>query len=352
MSHDITLTVDYHDRACVIRKLDHATGREQLLTEVPTAPAALRQVVEDARRQAGRRGRVVWVQESTTGWARVAELLGGRVDFHLANALQMPRPPKARRQKTDKVDTARMQREYTAGTLPQAYQPPAGWRQLRRLVAFREGLVARRTALRNWINRYLAHETWVDRTGLWSAAGQKRLRALLPRLARTDAVVMGKKLDELGRLEEQLGVAHEELVAAFNESPDARRLDAVPGLGAISAISIVARIGPVSRFRRAEQLIGFAGLAPGVQQSDRTRRDGHIGGGGTDRHLRHYLIEASIWARRVPRYAAAYERVMRRKGAKVARLVVARMLLRGIYKVLRDGVAFEPGPHGRPPVVG
>jgi hypothetical protein len=37
----------------------------------------------------------------------------------------MPRPPKAHRQKTDKVDTARLQREFLAGTLPLAHQPPA-----------------------------------------------------------------------------------------------------------------------------------------------------------------------------------------------------------------------------------
>jgi transposase len=78
----------------------------------------------------------------------------------LANVLQMPLPPKARRRKTDKVDTARLQREFLTGTLPLAHQPPPWWRQVRRLVGHRENLVNRRTALRNWINRYLAHETW------------------------------------------------------------------------------------------------------------------------------------------------------------------------------------------------
>jgi transposase len=110
----------------------------------------------------------------------------------------------------------------------------------------------------------------------------------------------------------------------------------------VSAVSIVARIGPVQRFRTAEALIAFAGLAPGVQQPDQARRDGGIGGGGTDRHLRHYLIEATTWARRLPRYRLTHERVKRRRGAKVGRLVVARMVPRGISKVLKDGVAFEP----------
>jgi transposase len=276
------------------------------------------------------------------------------VAFDLANVLQMPLPPKARRRKTDKVDTARMQREYLAGTLPLAHQPPAEWRQLRRLVAYRAGLVSRRTAVRNWIDRYLAHETWFDRTGLWSSRGQQRLRAALGDLPRTDRVIIEQKLDELVRLEAQLGVALKELLAAYHDSPEARRLDAILGIDVVSAISIVARIGPVERFGGAESLIAFAGLAPGLQQSDRTRRDGRIGGGGTDRHLRHYLIEATVWARKLPRYRPAYERIKKRRGSKVGRLVVARMMVRSIYKVLKDGVAFDPGaaPRGTPAVAG
>src|SRR5262245_25709892 len=245
-------------------------------------------------------------------------------------------------------------REYLNGSLPLAYQPSASWRQLRRLVAYRENLVNRRTTLRNWINRYLAHETWFDRTGLWSPKGQRRLRALLEGLPPTDRVIIAEKLDELARLEGQLGVALKELLSAYHDSAEARRLDAILGIDVVSAVSIVARIGPVERFGNAAALIGFAGLAPGIQQSDRTRRDGRIGGGGTDRHLRHYLIEATVWARKLPRYQATYERVKRRRGSKVGRLVVARMLVRSIYKVLKDGVAFDPGstPRATPAMAG
>lgn len=343
MSQDISLIVDYHDRACVVRRFDHGTGREQTFSEVATTAESLEEIVERARHDAGRDGLVFWVQESTTGWARVKDLLGERVEFRLANVLQMPLPPKGRRRKTDKIDTARMLREHLAGKLPLAHQPPPEWRQLRRLVAFREGLVNRRTAVRNWIDRYLAHETWADRTGLWSPKGQWRLRDSLERLPHTDAVVLGQKLEELARLEDQLKVVLDELLIAYQGCPEARRVDAIRGIGVVSAVSIVARIGPVERFRTAEKLIGFAGLAPGIQESDRTRRDGHIGGGGTDTHLRHYLIEATVWARHLPRYKKAYDRISKRRGSKVGRLVVARMLLRSIYKILKEGVAFDPG---------
>lgn len=343
MSQDITLTVDYHDRACVVRRFDHATNQEQLFSEVLTTAQDIKNLVDQTRRDAGRKGRVTWIQESTTGWARVKDLLGERVEFRLANVLQMPLPPKGRRRKTDKVDTERMQREHLSDRLPLAHQPTPELRQLRRLVACREDLVNRRTALRNWINRYLAHETWADRTGLWSSKGQARLKALIKGLPHTDQVVLGQKLEQLEHVEQQLIQVVNEMTVAYHSSPEARQVDAIRGIGLVSAVSIVARIGPVERFRRAEELISLAGLAPGVQSSDRTRRDGHIGGGGTDRHLRHYLIEATVWARHLPRYKPTYERVAKRRGPKVGRLVVARMLLRSIYKVLKEGVAFDPG---------
>jgi transposase len=341
MHQGILLTVDYHDENCVIRRRDLGRSTEEVVT-VPTTEGDLLAVLADAGRRAGPGGRVVWLQESTTGWARVRDLVGTTADFLLANVLQMPVPPKGRRKKTDKVDTARLQREYLNGELPLAHQPPAWWRQVRRVVACREGLVSRRTALRNWINRYLAHETWAERVGLWSVQGERRLRGMAAQLPPRDRLVVTSKLDELAALAERQTAVEAELHAIYQECADARRLDAVRGIGVVSAVSIVARIGPVTRFGNAEQLIAFAGLAPGVHQSDGTRRDGRIGGGGTDGHLRHYLIEASVWARQLPRYKATYERVEKRRGKKVGRLVVARLLLRSIYKVLRDGVAFAP----------
>ena len=162
-------------------------------------------------------------------------------------------------------------------------------------------------------------------------------------MPKTDALVIGQKLDELTRLGEQLEVAFKEFASAYSNSPEAQRLDAIKGIDIVSAVSIVARIGPVERFRDADRLIAFAGLAPGISESDQTRRNGRIGGGGTDWHLRNYLIEATIWARKLPRYKHTYNRIYKRRGAKVGRLVVARMLVRSIFKILRDGVEFAAG---------
>lgn len=341
MSKGILLTVDYHDQNCVIRRFDRVRGSEEMMT-IPTTEGDVHRVLKESKRLAGR-GPVVWLQESTTGWARMQALVqSDKVEFVLANVLQMPLPPKGRRRKTDTIDTVRMQREYLTGDLPRAYQPPAEWRQRRRVVALRENLVSRRTSLRNRINRYLAHETWLDRSALWSRKGQKRLKAFVESLPERDRLVLTCQLDELNELAKRLKTVEADMLAIYQESKEARRVDAIRGIGIIAAVSIVTRIGPPERFPTAEHLIGYAGLAPSVRQSSETRRCGRIGGGGTDKQLRFYLMEASIWARHLLRYRDAYKKVEQRRGRKVGRIVVARMLVRSLFKVLRDGVAFDP----------
>ena len=342
MNQNIMLVTDYHDTHCVIRKFDAATRQESML-KVETAAVTLEEVVKEAADQARERGgKLIWLQESTTGWVRMKALVQaqsqGQAEFLLANVLQMPLPPKAQRRKTDKIDTARLLREFLHGDLPLAFQPSEWYRQVRRLVALRENLVKRRTALRNGINRFLAHETWDDRRGLWSKRGLQRLKKLP--LPAHDRFVIDLKIEELESLAKQLEKVELRMLEWYHTWPDAQQLDAIRGIAPISAVSILARIGPIERFESVEHLIAFAGLAPSIRQSDEKSRGGRIGGGGTDRHLRTYVLEATSWARELPRYRQAYQRVQRRRGNKIGRLVVARMLLRSMYKMLRDHVAF------------
>jgi len=341
---DIILAVDYHDQNLVVRWFNCHTGEERLL-RYPTTEEAIGKLVEHSVAEAAEAdGRVIWIMESTTGWARVKKLLGEKAALVVANVLQMPLPPKAYRRKTDKIDTGRILREFLNGSLPVAFQPPAWLRRVRRVVSARESLVSRRTALRNWISRYLAHETWAPRKGLWSAKGMRWLKRLAAEADGPDRVVLSVKLSELEHLATMMKSIKTEILRIYKDWPDARRVDEIYGIGPISAVSICARIGPVERFSNSEQMISFAGLAPGVHQSDQTCRRGRIGGGGTDKHLRHYIIEATLWARRIPRYRPTYERVEGKRGSKIARLVVGRLLLRSIYKMLADGVRFNRLP--------
>src|SRR5439155_270203 len=114
-----------------------------------------------------------------------------------------------------------------------------------RLVGLRENLVSRRTALRNWLNRYLAHETWVDRDGLWCQRGRRRLQQLAEQAPRWDRLVWETKLAELDQLQQHLAQLEAALQGVYQQWPRARRLDQIAGIGVIAAVSIAARIGPI-----------------------------------------------------------------------------------------------------------
>jgi transposase len=347
---DIILVADYHAENIEFRWFDQASGEERT-GRYPTGKAGILRQVEQAVQEVAPGGGVVWIMESTTGWARVKELIGQRTRFLLSNVLQMPLPPKGKRRKTDKIDTARLLREYLCDNLPFSFQPSAWWRQVRRVVDFRQDLVERQTALKNWISSLLHHETWEDREGLWTGKGRRRLAAMA--LSESDRAMLDLKLEQLDALAEQQEKVEARMQAVYDAWPEAQWVDEVRGIGMVTAVSVLAHIGPIERFPTAEDLISYAGLAPGTWRSDATCRHGRIGGGGTDGHLRYLLIEASMWLCQIPRYRPAYERVMAKRGKKIARIVVARMLLRSLYKMLRDRVRFHPEARpGRPAKVG
>jgi transposase len=342
---DIILVADYHAENIEFRWFNEASGEERTGKYATTRANILRQV-EKAAGELDPGGRIVWIMESTTGWARVKDLLGERVKFVLANVLQMPLPPKAKRRKSDKIDTKRILREYMHGSLPLSFQPSTWWRETRRVVDCRQDLVERQTAIKNWIGSLLHHETWVDRENLWSAKGQDRLRAM--RFSPSDRMLVDLKVVQLEQLSKQLAEVEAQMWTVYNAWPEAQWVDQVRGIGMVTAVSLLAHIGPIERFATAEDLISYAGLAPGMWQSDGTCHHGRIGGGGTDSHLRYLLIEATRWLCQIPRYRPTYERVIAKRGKKIARIVVARLLLRSLHKMLTAKVRFNPAPRLSP----
>jgi len=335
---DIILAVDYHSRNIEFRWLN-LDGGEERTGNYPTTRAGILRHVEQAISELSPGGRVVWIMESTTGWARVKDLLGERVDFVLANVLQMPQSPKGRRRKSDKIDTGRLLNEYLKGDLPRSFQPAVWWRQVRRLVDSRQDLVERQTAIKNWITSLLHHETWEDRTNLWTNKGRLRLAKMA--FSPSDRMLVDLKLRQLDEIDEQIKAVETAMKEVYDTWPEAQLVDQIKGIGMMTAVSILAHIGPISRFMTAEQLLTYAGLIPATWSSDATCHHGHIGGGGTDSHLRYLMIEAATWLAKIPRYRAAYERVCKKRGKKIARIVVARMAMRSIFKILKDKVRFD-----------
>ena len=122
----------------------------------------------------------------------------------------------------------------------------------------------------------------------------------------------------------------------------------VPGVGWVLAYTIASEVGDIHRFASPKKLAGYTGLCPLVSQSGGRDRRGPLAKNGP-KYLRWALIEAAVHAARHPHYKERYERTKRRlgrqRGAKVARVDLARELAAAIWHVLTKNEPFAPaGP--------
>jgi transposase len=108
---------------------------------------------------------------------------------------------------------------------------------------------------------------------------------------------------------------------------------ALPGVGKLTAMTVVAEIGDIGRFPTARKLCAWAGLTPQVRNSDRTVRHGHITKQGSP-WVRGILQEAAQTAKRHPMFASAYAQLARRRGSHIATTAIARRLLARCFHLL------------------
>jgi len=249
--------------------------------------------------------------------------------------------------KTDKID-ARVLAELTRRALvPEIWLPTPEVRAERERARFRLHLVRHRTALKNRIHAILiAFGHPCPMADLFGVAGRELLDRLeLPEPWQTNLVESLVLVDDLTARVDALEVELKELGA---DHPSMRLLMTVPGVGWVLAYTIASEIGDVRRFASPKKLAGYTGLCPLVRQSGGKDRRGPLAKNGPA-YLRWALIEAATHAARDPRYRERYERTKQRlgrqRGAKVARVDLARQLAEAIWHVLTKSEPFHPaGP--------
>ena len=112
-------------------------------------------------------------------------------------------------------------------------------------------------------------------------------------------------------------------------------LTALPGVGELTALVILAEVGDFTRFANAGKLAAWAGLTRTVRGCDLVLRHGHICKQGSA-WLRWIRCQAAQTATRSPEFASTYQAIARRRGKKIATTAVARKLLSRAHHLLTD----------------
>jgi transposase len=166
---------------------------------------------------------------------------------------------------------------------------------------------------------------------LWTGPGRGWLAGLeLPPMPRA---IINDCCGLLDALATPIGRLEREIAALAKPDPRVQALMALPGVGKLTAMTVVAEIGDIGRFPTARKLCAWAGLTPQVRNSDRKVRHGHITKQGSP-WVRGILQEAAQTAKRHPMFAGAYAQLARRRGKNIATVAIARRLLARSFHIL------------------
>jgi transposase len=206
------------------------------------------------------------------------------------------------RVKTDRRDAAKLARSYRAGDLTAVWVPDANHEALRDLVRAREDARQDQHRARHRLSKFLLRQgrrppeevrkSWTLKYMTWIKAqvhfDQPALEAtLLDYVHEVDHMA-----ERIQRLEKAIGEAIQKAPPAMRAVVEA--LQALRGVAQVTAVTVVAELGALSRFNSPRKLMGYSGLVSSESSSGNRIQRGSITKTG-NAHLRRVLIE-SAWA--------------------------------------------------------
>jgi transposase len=272
--------------------------------------------------------------ESTYGWYWAADLLeaDGAV-VHLVHPLGLHWD--ARRVKNDERDATELAHRLRRGDLPESWIAPPEVRELRELIRYRAKLAALRTSAKAQIHAVMAKLGILPtQSDMFSPTGQLLLDEMP--FEGAYAIRVDSLRDLLEIYERELAMVEQALHRRLAGHKGYWAIQALNGVGRITAAIFVAEIGDVTRFPSPHQLCSWAGLTPTHRESDTKVRRGHITKQGSTL-VRWAAVEAVARYHGGAPIAPAFLRIAKRRGVMIARVAAARKLLRLVYYGLRDG---------------
>lgn len=262
----------------------------------------------------------------------------------------IPKAPNER-VKTNRLDSERIVRYLKTDELRPIRVPTEAYRQLRELISMRENYARQNMTAKQRIKSLALFEhlseVMTDDNERWTRSYIERLK----RARCSDAVrcKLDMLLSDLSYARSQLLKILKELRSFCDKHPDIDRyrryLQSIPGIGVITSLTILARIGDPERLTNVREIGAFAGVVPKEKSTGDTINRGSITHAG-NASLRSLLVEASWTAiRRDGELGQFYHRIRSRHHPRIASrkaiVAVARKLTQRIYKVLKEQRAYE-----------
>jgi transposase len=209
------------------------------------------------------------------------------------------------RVKTDRRDAEKLARSYRSDDLTAVWVPDEGSEALRDLVRAREAAKQDQLRARHRLSKFLLRsgqrpgpgvKAWTQSYLTW--VRQMRFSQMARESTRLDYLHEVEHMGErVMRLEQAIAEAIK--LASPQVQEVIQGLQALRGIAQISAVTIVAELGEVSRFEEARQLMAYSGTIPSENSSGKRTQRGSITKTG-NAHLRRIIVEAAWCYRLLP----------------------------------------------------
>jgi len=245
-----------------------------------------------------------------------------------------------RKVKTDRRDVAALAEANRRGWYRATHRVSASQRAVRQQLRSRRLLVQMRSSTIALMRSLLRQSGY--RLASCSSRGLPRqlARLVLP-------AALTETIAPLGRMVSMLTTEIAEMDARLQTQADADpivpRLQSVPGVGPVVALTFRAFVDDVARFSSAGQVSAAIGLVPREDSSAERRHRGHITKAGP-RELRSLLVQAAwaCWRSHASASLRAWvERLAGRRGKRIAVVALARRLSRILFALWRDQSVFD-----------
>lgn len=267
----------------------------------------------------------------------------------VVNAADIPTTDKERVNKEDKRDSRKIARSLSSGTLVPIYTPSLETLRDRSLMRTRAMLVKDMARYKNriksflffygieieeqflrtinhWTNRFVA---WLEKLEIDGASGKESLQILITEYMNLRGALLKVKR-EIRALSQ---------TDRYRES--VKLLISIPGIGLITAMTIMTELETIKRFNNLDKMCGYIGLVPSTNSSGDKERSGDITPRG-HYTLRSAIIESAWTAIKCdPTLTKSYLNYCNRMNPNRAIVKIAKKLLSRIRFVMSNKKPYE-----------
>lgn len=339
-NYDVFIGIDVDKKNFSFTVSDHNT-----MSKSKTIPSQPEQLYNYVKKRFADKKMLFAYEAGPTGYHLHDYLSAKKQECFVVSPLSIPRALN-QKVKNNKIDSRKIVQELKAGKLTSIRVPQGHYRELRHLINLRENYAHNRKVAKQRMRSLILY---IDRCGKFKDIKQNWSNnhiQILKELSCSFAVRqrLNMLLMDLDYARKQTSYILKELRTFIEKHKEIKQyihyLISVPGIGFVTAVSLLGRIGDPKELKNVRELSAFIGVVPSEDSTGDDVNRGSITHLG-NRTLRSLLIEASWSAiRKDKELKQFFFRIKKRHHPKIASrkaiVAIARKLTQRIYCVLKE----------------